>query len=331
MKKVFVTGGTGLLGARLIQELIATDSYEIHALKRTHSDLSLLAGLEDQIHWIEGDMLDQYALEQGLANAAIVFHCAAMVSFDPRDREHMHEVNVAGTALLVDLCIGREDLKLIHVSSIAAVGHEKDPNRLISEVVPWEEDENRSEYSKSKYFAEMEVHRGIAEGIRAAIVNPSIILGLGFPAKGSTRMFANVRKGFPYYTEGISGFVHAEDVARFMLLLAASEIEGERYILSQGNYSYKQVFDWMAEGFKVAKPNKPVNRLISALVWRLDKVRCLFTGARPLVTKETTASAFAVHRYDNTKSLAFPGFTYGNLQEQISRSCQILEQSLLLA
>jgi dihydroflavonol-4-reductase len=87
----------------------------------------------------------------------------------------------------------------------------------------------------------------------------------------------------------------------------------------------------MADGFKVAKPNKPVNRLISALVWRLDKVRCLFTGARPLVTKETTASAFAVHRYDNTKSLAFPGFTYGNLKEQINRSCQILEQSLLLA
>ena len=331
MKKVFVTGGTGLLGARLIQELAATDSYEIYALKRTDSDLSLLAGLEDQVHWIEGDMLDQYALEQGLADASIVFHCAAMVSFDPRDRAYMHEVNVAGTALLVDLCIDREDLKLIHVSSIAALGHEKDSNKLISEVVPWEEDENRSEYSKSKYFAEMEVHRGIAEGIRAAIVNPSIILGLGFPAKGSTRMFANVRKGFPYYTEGISGFVHAEDVARFMLLLATSEVEGERYILSQGNYSYKQIFDWMAEGFKVAKPNKPVNRLISALVWRLDKVRCLFTGARPLVTKETTASAFAVHRYDNTKSSAFPGFTYGNLKEQINRSCQILEQSLLLA
>ena len=127
-------------------------------------------------------------------------------------------------------------------------------------------------------------------------------------------MFKNVFNKFPYYTEGITGFVDVSDVASFMIKLAESDETGERYILNQGNYTYRQIFDWIAEGFGVPKPYKQVGPLVRALVWRFDYLRCLFTGGKPLVTRETTKSAFSVQHYDNSKSLGFTGFSYGDLK-----------------
>lgn len=328
MIKVFVTGGTGLLGADLIKTLIESGRYAVMALRRSRSDMTLLDGLESKVEWIEGDVLDLESIEKGIQHAAIVFHCAAIVSFDPRDVEQMMEVNIEGTANIVNTCLDYPDIKLIHVSSIAALGQPKKLGKQISESDEWEDDGSRSNYSKSKYYSEMEVHRAVAEGLKAAIVNPAIILGAGFPEKGSSKMFKNVHKKFPYYTEGVTGFVDVSDVSSFMINLLDTDLKGGRYILSQGNYSYRQVFDWMAEGFGVPKPYKQVGPFVRALVWRLDFVRCLFTGAKPLVTRETTKSAFSVQEYDNSKSKQLLGFEYGNLELQIKEVCRKLEPTL---
>jgi dihydroflavonol-4-reductase len=126
MIKVFVTGGTGLLGANLIKTFIESGRYKVMALRRSQSDMTLLGGLESKVEWIDGDVLDLESIEKGIKHAAIVFHCAAIVSFDPRDVEQMMEVNIEGTANIVNTCLDYPDIKLIHVSSIAALGHPKD-------------------------------------------------------------------------------------------------------------------------------------------------------------------------------------------------------------
>lgn len=328
MTKVFVTGGTGLLGADLIRKLLESGLYEVHALKRSSSSLELVEDIESRVKWLDGDILDIEVLENGIKDASIVFHCAAMVSFDPRDVEQMMAVNIEGTANVVNICLENPGLKLIHVSSIAALGHPKKPGLKVTEEDEWIDDGSRSNYSKSKYLSEMEVHRGVAEGLNASIVNPSVILGRGFLEKGSTKMFKNVYNKFPYYTEGVTGFIDVSDVATFMLKLAAMEATGERYLLSQGNYSYRQIFDWIAEGFNVPKPHKQVGPIVRALVWRLDYIRCLFTGSKPLVTRETTKSAFSIQEYDNSKSLGLDTFEYGDLKIQIKHICKQLSPVL---
>ena len=324
MIKVFVTGGTGLLGAELIRKLLKSGLYDVTALKRTSSSLELVKDIESKINWLDGDILDVELVEEGIKGKSLVFHCAAMVSFDPRDVEQMMEVNIEGTANIVNICLEQADVKLIHVSSIAALGHPEKPEMKVTEGDEWIDDGSRSNYSKSKYLSEMEVHRGIAEGLNASIVNPSIILGRGFLEKGSTKMFKNVFNKFPYYTEGITGFVDVSDVSAFMIKLANTDVGGERFVINQGNYSYRQIFDWMAEGFGVPKPHKQVGPIVRALVWRLDYVRCLFTGAKPLVTRETTQSAFSIQKYDNSKSLTVDGFEYGDIESQIKQICKKL-------
>lgn len=328
MNKVFVTGGTGLLGARVLEQLHQTGLYEIHALKRAESDLRLLGDIANEIIWYNGDILDYDLMEICIEGSHFVFHCAAMVSFDPRDVELMMDINVEGTAQLVDICLEKNIHKLIHVSSIAALGAAAEGKTQIDEDCQWVDNGQQSNYSRSKFLSEMEVHRGIAEGLNAAIVNPSVILGVGFPDKGSTKLFKNVKKGFPYYSEGETGFVSAEDVARFMILLAESDIVDQRFILSEGNYSYKQIFDWIAEGFGVAKPHKKVGFFVRELAWRLDYIRCLFTGARPLLTKETTRSAFQKQAYDNAKSQTVGNFSYTSMAKSINEHCKALKDIL---
>ena len=178
-QKIFVTGGTGFVGAYLLQYLVANGYQNITALKRPSSPMDLVVSISNQIHWVEGDVLDLPVLEEVMKEVDQVYHCAAMVSFQPNDKEQMMQVNRQGTANIVNMAMHHKVKKLVHISSIAAIGKEKD-QKIISELTKWKEDVNTTNYAKSKYAAEMEVWRGIAEGLKAVIINPSMILGSGF-------------------------------------------------------------------------------------------------------------------------------------------------------
>ena len=318
---IVVTGASGLVGSHVVKEL-SKQHHNIIALYNSSTPSKELVSLAQ---WQKVDILNITLLEEILFNAKQVYHCAAIVSFNPKEKNLMQQLNIAGTKNVVNACINCGVEKLVHVSSVAALGRIR-PGEKISEAMNWTEDTSNSEYGKTKYLSEMEIWRGIGEGLKAVIVNPSIILGAGNWNTGSTAIFKNVYNEFPWYTNGSSGFIDVSDLAKAMIALMESDINAERFILSAWNLTYKNVFDEIAKNFNKKKPTKEVTPFIAAIVWRFEYFKNLFTKQNPLLTKETAATALTKVNYDNTKLVsALPEFAYSNFEQSIQKICEELK------
>lgn len=317
---ILITGATGLVGSHLLKEL-GKSTNQIIAL---YNSTKPSAELQDLATWIQVDILDITALESIMQNMKQVYHCAAMVSFNPKEKALVHQLNIEGTTNVVNACINANVKKLVHISSVAAL--DKKANELITEKKSTVIDNDNSEYGKSKYLSEMEVWRGIGEGLNAVIVNPSIILGAGNWNSGSTAIFKSAYNEFPWYTSGSNGFVDVNDVAKAMILLMNSNVSNERFILSGWNVTYKNVFEAIATAFNKKLPTKKVSPFLAAIVWRVEKLKSMITGSNPLLTKETAASAQAKAEYDNCKLLnQFPEFSYSSFEQSIAKICKELK------
>ncbi|CAL1521152.1 NAD-dependent epimerase/dehydratase family protein [Chitinophaga sp. MM2321] len=313
---ILVTGGTGFLGSHLIRSLVDAGK-PVRALCRKQPS-PRLQDLADKIEWVPGDILDVPSLEDAMVGITQVYHCAAIVSFQPGDRNNLLKVNAEGTANVVNMALDAGVQKLLYVSSVASIGRAKE-NAPVDEDCEWEDSRNNSQYSISKFQGEMEVWRGIAEGLDAVIVNPSIILGAGFWEDGSGALLKSAWKEFPFYTLGVNGFVDVKDVANVMIQLMDSSISGERFILSADNWNYQQLFTEMAHALGKKPPHIAVKPWIAEVVWRLEKVKGMITGKPPLVTKETARTAQLKVYYDHSKVLSFlPGFSFRPLKQTIA-------------
>jgi dihydroflavonol-4-reductase len=319
---IIVTGASGLVGSHLIQSLLEK-GISVRALYRSTIPVFKNA---DKVNWVKGDILDVSSLDEAMHGVTQVYHCAAIVAFTPKLADAMLQANIEGTANVVNACINHQVQKLVYVSSVAALGRIRE-DAPVNETMNWTPETSNSVYGKSKYLAEMEVWRGMGEGLNVAVVNPVIILGAGDWNKGSSEIFKSAYDEFPWYTKGVSGFVDVMDVIDAMQLLMNSNVQGQRYIISGANVAYKEIFTRIAEAFKKRPPFKKVTPILAAIVWRLEAIKGMITGKAPLLTKETAATAQAVVHFDNTKFLkAFPEFTYRSIEETINRTCAELKQ-----
>ena len=313
---ILVTGASGLLGSHLIHELVKQDN-KVRAIYRNDIPADMPAGIE----WVKADILDIPSLEDAMKDVAQVYHCAAMVSFTANKKELLHQTNVEGTANVVNACINNNIQKLLFVSSVAALGRIREDEK-INEKMNWTEESSNSEYGKSKYLAEKEIWRATGEGLNAIVVNPVIILGAGDWGKGSSEIFKSAYDEFPWYTEGVSGFVDVKDVVRAMMLLMNGAAQNERFIISAENLSYKEVFTEIANNFGKKPPHRKVTALLAAIVWRLEALKAMFNGKDPMLTKETAKTAQAKVYFENKKFLSYaPNFEYTPLKDSIKRIC----------
>ena len=328
----FVTGGTGLVGAHLVFDLIQK-GIPVRALKRPTSSLSVIEkvfhyysenadDLLQKIDWIEGDILDFYLLDELIQENEEVYHAAAFVSFNPDDHDQILQINVEGTHNMVNACIKNKVRKLCYVSSIAALGR-GESNRATTEEDYRDATYKSSVYSQSKFDAEQEVWRGIAEGLNAVIVNPSVIIGPGDWDKGSSQLIQTVYKGLKFYTKGTNGYVDVRDVSKAMVQLMESNIVNQRYILSSDNWSYKQLFDTIAKALDVKPPPYFASSILSGITWRALKVASLFSSKAPLITKETAHNANSFYSYSSDKIIKELGFEFIPLKKCIEDTCKL--------
>ncbi len=318
-KQVLVTGGTGFLGSYVLRYLVREGYTQVRALRRATSTMDLVADVTNGIEWVECDILDVFALEDAMQGVQQVYHCAAVISFDPRDYEKMRTVNVDGTANVVNAALDANVEKLLHVSSTAAIGRTKN-QPIVTEENKWERSHYNSEYAISKYLAENEVWRGMVEGLNVAIVNPSIILGSGRWDEGALKFFKLGWQSFPFYTKGTAGFVDVRDVARFMLQLMESEVVGERYILSGESLTYQTIMNEIALQLNKKPPTIQINPLLQQIAWRVEWLRSRVLGGRPLVTKETAGHSLRSFLYQNDKSRNEFDFEYTPIRQTIAET-----------
>lgn len=291
----------------------------IRALKRAESSLALVADIAAQIQWIEEDILDVMGLADAMQDVEQVYHCAGMISYDSRDRAQLMEINVEGTANVVNIALDVGVKKLLHVSSIAALGRTKKQQQL-DEESHWERSKFNSNYALSKYKAEMEVWRGMQEGLPAVIVNPSVILGSGFWDSGTGKFFKNAWNEFPFYPTGGTGFVDVRDVARLMIVAMESDIVGERFVVNGENLPYQTVFNKISEAVHKKLPSVKVNFFLQEAAWRMEWLRSRLSGSRAFITRETAQHSNNTYFYDNSKSIRHLNFTYTPIFQTIEET-----------
>lgn len=316
-KRILVTGATGLVGSHLVKSLSAT-GHQIIAGCHTKQNSNNLPG----VLWMPCDILDVVQLLELFEGIDTVFHCAAKVSFAPNEKKTLFETNVTGTTNVVNACLEAGVKKLLHVSSVAALGRIR-AGETINETMHWTPETSNSLYGETKFKAEQEVWRGMAEGLDVAIVNPVIILGSADWNAGSSAIFKSVYNEFPWYTEGVTGFVDVMDVVKALIAIDEEGVTGERFILSAGNYSYEELFSLIAKAFDKKSPHKKVTPILASLIWRWEYIKYKVTGKKPLLTKETALTAQAKSYFDNTKLMqALPAFTYTPLESSVQRICE---------
>ena len=317
---VVVTGASGLLGIHLVKVLSAGNR-PVKALYHTAIPEVLPGTIEHNVTWISVDILNYADLEDVLAGAEHVYHVAGLVSYDPRDYERLFQVNEEGTAFVVNACLAQGVKKLGFVSSVATLGHPMLEGNLIDENSPIDEEVSISVYARSKLKAEREVWRGYAEGLDVVMVNPSIIIGEGDGEKSSSALFRKVYEEFPWYTEGATGWVDANDVARALVDLMQSMVVGERFVVSAENKSFREVFTMMARAMNKKPPYRKASVWMVGWVWRMDLLKSRLLGTRPILTRETAQAACEQKAYSSEKLLkALPDFRFSTLEESIARS-----------
>jgi len=261
---ILVTGGTGLVGRHLLLNL-TQDETKVRALYRHQKSKDEVADFFafakaktqfDRIEWIQADITDLSQLQKAFFSITKVYHCAALISFDPYQLRNLRKTNIEGTANIVNLCLSQQVEKLCYVSSIATLS--KAPNTPIDEDNHWDCNAPNSVYAITKYGAEMEVWRGTQEGLNTIIFNPGIILGEGDYSKGSGILFQKVSKGLSFYPSGGSAVIDVKDVVSIMIKGMQSPLVNKRFILTAYNLSYEKILKTIALGLQKKLPEKRI-------------------------------------------------------------------------
>lgn len=327
-----VTGATGIVGVHVLLECAARGP--VRALCRRASDRSIVERvfrhyradadtLLTAIQWVEADILDVDGLNAAMRDVRHVYHTAAVVSFVPSDTARMHRVNVIGTANVVNAALENGVRRLCHVSSTAAIGEEP-VGTPRTERSPWNNDKRTSPYSMSKYAAEMEVYRGIAEGLEAVIVNPCVIIGPGQAGRSSMTLVERLQRGTRYFPTGSNAVVDARDVAQSMLALTETSHVGERYLLVGENITYERLFSLLAKAFGQRGPTQRLRPWMLQLGWRLEALRTWLTGSTPFITRATVRSALTRRMYSASKAEAALGKPFRSAAESVANVAAFL-------
>jgi nucleoside-diphosphate-sugar epimerase len=310
---ILVTGGTGLLGAHVLLHLIESRSIgseniraiyrNAKSIEKTKNLFNLYKKLDlfDAIEWVEADITDIPALENAFVGIDYVYHCAALISFDPKDEDLIRKTNIEGTANIVNFCVVNAIKKLCFVSSIAALGDLAAHENQITEETEWNPEKPHSDYAISKYGAEMEIWRGQQEGLQVIIVNPGVIIGPGFWEQGSGELFTKVKQGLSFYTLGSSGFVAVTDVVRIAVQLMKSEIHNERFTLIATNIVFRDILNSIADSLLVKRPTIHAKPFFMEILWKTDWFLSNIFMQKRKLPSATAKASYSKNKYSNEK------------------------------
>ena len=329
---ILVTGGTGLVGCHLLYLLIKNNEIVV-AIHRKNSNLDKVKKvfssysknyneLFSKISWFEGDINDVQSLSIAFKDIEEVYHCAAFISFDKKDLAAMKKINVEGTANMINISIDKKIKKFCYVSTIAAIG--LSTNKFTDEETEWSD--NSNPYSQTKKNAEMEVWRGVSEGLNVTIVNPGVIIGSGFWKRGSGAFFTQISRGINYYPTGKTGFICVKDVVNIMYTLMKKNIFSERFILVAENWSFKKFFHKVSESLNLNPPKKEAGKILMNIALALDFLNSLFSGRRRKLNSASVESSTSTSHYSNAKILSRLNYNFIKIDQSIEETCEIFKK-----
>lgn len=320
---ILVTGATGFIGSHLMCHLAEKDIFPVAMFrhesnkkvvwKRFESQFKDARERYDKITWRKADFRDLPSLKAALEGISHVYHCAGYISLAQKDAKKLLEINEKGSGYLVDLCLSLSIKKLVYVSSIAALGN--DPSlSVIDENTPWDNNTDKSPYSYSKYGGEMEVWRGIQEGLNAVIVNPGIVLGEDSPIE---ELLKRHRKGLRWCTPGTNAFVNIQDVINVMDELMHSSINEERFVLVAENWTGKVLVETLLKSGGFSPRVYFIPKGFLYFLWALEHLIQLLGVRKRFLTRAIISSQYEHKTYNGEKIKAFVHFEYSPITKLI--------------
>lgn len=332
---ILVTGGTGLVGSHLLLNL-ARSGKKARSLYRTEQSLAKVekvfsyyghSALFNTIDWVKGDIIDVPSLEEAFIGIDYVYHCAALISFNPADEEKLRKINIEGTANMVNFALAFGVKKFLYVSSVAALGDPKGESPIITEQTEWNPEVSHSDYALTKHGAEMEVWRAWQEGLSIVIVNPALIFGYGFWDQGSGKIIKAVHKGQHFYTNGSCGVVAVEDVVDIMTILMDSPIAGERFTIAAQNFTYFELFSTIASGMLKKPPYIFASSFITSFIWRLDWLLAKLGLKQRSFSRSIARSAHKKEYFDTSKLDAATKYKFIDMKDYLKNLARLFSVS----
>ena len=324
--KVFITGATGFLGSVLAKSCLDT-SIQVKALRRPTSHNHSLQDVNGQIEWVEGSLDDVDLLSEAFRDVQVVFHCAAFLGFDGNSsKELLQTVNVEGTAHVVNAALSAGISRLVHISSIAAIGRSPSNGAEIDESTEWVESTANTAYAQSKHLAEMEVYRGIAEGLDAVIINPSLIMGPGKRGENTMQIAERLFAGrLAFMPNGGTNVVDVEDVALAAIAAMEQGVCGERYIVGGHNMMWREILPALALALDVPSQKKMISPRALLYLARISEAWGKISHSKPTLSKEAATTSSSTYFYSNAKTIANLGSTFRPFSETALRIAEAVK------
>lgn len=265
--RVLVTGSTGFIGRHVVAEL-RHKGHQVRALVRdTSKDWKVERLKELECELAVGDVTDIASLRLATRDCDAVVHTAALVRLGKVDDELMHRVNVVGTENVLRASRQSGVGKVLHVSSIAALG--------VNEDTEADEDTRHrgsygSPYERTKHLASLVADEYADNGLHVVQALPAVVFGRSDPNFG-VFFKGFVRRRYPVLPapDTVLSLVHVEDLARGIVLALEKGERGDRFIFTQKNIRLDELFQIMeqATGLKAPRvhvPARPARAMVKA-------------------------------------------------------------------
>lgn len=322
-RRLLVTGATGLVGAN-VARIARAAGWWVRILARPTADLRALEGFDDIAR---GDVTDPESLVRACDGMDAVVHAAAMVTMATSVEPAMMRVNVEGTRHLL-AAAGRAGVgRVVYVSTVDTIGFRAPgggpatPERPADETVPYDNDRFGLPYMRTKHLAEEAAREAAASGLPVVIVNPTFMFGAWDWKPSSGRMILEVASGRVLaWTGGGNNFVDVEDVARAILAAIDRGIVGERYILGNANWSYREAFTRIAGVIGARPPRFALPRPIALAGGAIAGAAARLTGRDGEINLATARMGYVGHYFDPTKARRELGLAATNPEIAIDRA-----------
>ncbi len=326
-KRMFVTGGTGFVGANLIRLLLA-EGYQVRALIRPQSCFDNLEGLD--IEWVKGDLTDPNLAEK-MEGCEGLFHVAAHYSLWQKDRDQLYQSNVLGTRNILAAAKKAGIERCIYTSSVAAIGLDK-TGKPVDETFQSPVEKLVGEYKKSKYWAEQEAVKAAKSGQDVVIVNPSTPIGPWDikPTPTGDIILRFLRRQMPAYVETGLNLIDVRDVAKGHLLAWEKGKSGDRYILGHQNVSLKNMLEMLSEITGLPAPKNTVPLWLPLTVAWIDENVLATLGKTPSVPLDGVKMSAHPMYYDASKAVHELGLPQSPIQQALQDSVEwFIQQSYI--